>query len=295
MRLLRAATLTTPDPDAAMARYANWLDYGLVERGTVDEDLAAAWGAPAAAGRRYVIGRPSSGADVFLRFVEGTPPADYRPLRSYGWAAIEICVQDTDTVHDRLRPSPFEIIGAPRQLDGMPEIYPMQVKGPDGEIVFLTQIKAQLASCDLPMAESPIDRLFIIVLACSGIERSIAWFEQTLGFTSSDAVAIAYRVLSDAFGLPRDHKHVIAIGLHGRDCFLEFDQYPAAATVRPLVPGALPPGVAIATFHHPSLRSVRGDWISPPRPRAGALYGGALIGTLRAPDDTLVELVEIPS
>jgi len=256
---------------------------------------AAAWGAPASAGRRYAIGRPSSGADVFLRFVEGTPPADYRPLRSYGWAAIEICVQDTDAVHERLRPSPFEIIGAPRQLDGMPEIYPMQVKGPDGEIVFLTQIKAQLKNCDLPMAESMIDRLFIVVLACAGIEGSIAWFERVLGFASGDAVAIAYGTLSNAFGLPRDHKHVIAIGLHDRDCFLEFDQYPAAATVRPRVPGALPPGVAVASFHHPSLSTVRGEWITPPRHRAGAIYDGALSGTLLAPDDTLVELIEIPS
>jgi catechol 2,3-dioxygenase-like lactoylglutathione lyase family enzyme len=293
MRRLRAATLVTPDPDAAMARYAKWLDYRPIERGTIDRDLANAWGAPATAGKVYVISQPASGAPVYLRFVEGTAPESYRPLRTYGWAAIEISVQDTLAVHARLSDSPFQIIGPPRELDGMPQIYPMQIKGPDDEIVFLTQIRGNLPHCDLPMAEAPIDRPFIIVLACSDLAASLDWFERVTGIASGEVFHIRYTMLSVAFGLPPEHKHAIATPLDGRDSFLELDQYPAAATPRPRQPDALAPGIALTTLLQPALHNLKADWITPPKRRDGAIYGGAVTGTLRAPDDTLLELVEM--
>src|SRR5690606_18824638 len=97
---------------------------------------------------------------------------EYAPLRTFGWAAIEICVQDTLTTFARMSEPdcPFEVIGPPRELDGMPMIFPMQVKGPDGEIVYLTQIRSDPPGMALPRAESAIDRLFILVLACSDLQ-----------------------------------------------------------------------------------------------------------------------------
>jgi catechol 2,3-dioxygenase-like lactoylglutathione lyase family enzyme len=291
--LLRAATLTTPDPHATMALYAEWLGYQRVESGVIGKDLATSWGAPETAGRDYVVARPGSGADVLLRFVAGDPPDDYVPLRSYGWAAIEICVQDTEAVHRRLAGSPFEIIGPPRRLDGMPAIFPMQVKGPDGEIVYLTQIDADLPECDLPRAASPIDQLFIAVLACSDLDASIAWFERRLGIVGGAQIDITYTMLAKSFGLPIEHKHRIAAGLDGRDCFLEFDQYPRAAAPRPRHAGALPPGIALTSLWHRAIDMIDADWITPPQRRSGAIYGGATAGTLRAPDDTLIEIIEV--
>ena len=44
MQLLRAATLTTPDPTATAALYTRWLDYETVETGEVDAALALSWG-----------------------------------------------------------------------------------------------------------------------------------------------------------------------------------------------------------------------------------------------------------
>lgn len=292
MELLRAATLTTPDLDAAVARYGRFLDYGVVEAGKVDEELAVAWGAPASAGRRYAVMRPASGADVFIRFVEGEVPAAYAPLRTYGWAAIEICVQDTLAVNARMATSPFTIIGPPKQLDGLPAIFPMQVRGPDGEIVYLTQIRDNLPDYDLPRAGSLIDKLFILVLACSDMEASATWFRETLGIQHGRTMEIIYSMINQAFGLPEDSKHRLATGIHERDCFLEFDQYPAEATARPAVPGALPPGVAMTTLRHPAFDAIPGDWIAPPVRREGAIYTGRCAGTLRAPDGSLVEVVE---
>ena len=293
MKLLRAATLTTPNVDAASARYAKWLDYQVVETGLVDAELAASWGAPASAGRKQAVLQPASGADVFIRFVEGEVPSEYRPLRTYGWAAIEICVQDTLAVNARMEASPFQIIGPPKQLDGLPAIFPMQVRGPDGEIVYLTQIRSDLADYDLPRAASLIDKLFILVLACSDMDASARWFRKTLGIQPGREMEIIYSMINQAFDLPADTRHRLATGIHERDCFLEFDQYPVGATARPGDPLALPPGIAMTTLLHPDIDAIPGDWIVAPAIRSGAIYGGRRAGVLRAPDGTRVEVVAL--
>jgi len=295
VNLLRAATLTVADPEATAARYGQWLDYAVVERGRVDPDLAMSWGAPASADREMVVCRPASGADVFLRFVQGDPPADYRPLRTFGWAAIELCVSDTLAVAERMAASPFEVIGPPRELDGMPEIFPMQVRGPDHEIVYLTQIRRQPQGVRLAQAQSLIDRLFILVLASSDLTATRAWFAERLGLNVHGEVAIRYTMISKAFDLPPDTKHAIATAGHEIDTFLEFDQYPAEATPRPCWPDQLAPGIAVATLAHPNLDAVTASFVTPPHPRAGAIYGGQRCATVQTPDGALVELVEAPA
>jgi catechol 2,3-dioxygenase-like lactoylglutathione lyase family enzyme len=291
VNLLRAATLTVADPEATAARYVEWLDYSVVERGVIDADLAVSWGTPASAGRAFVVSRPASGQDVFLRFVQGDPPADYRPLRTYGWAALEICVADTLAVAERMARSPFEIIGPPRELDGMPEIFPMQVRGPDDEIVYLTQIRGQTPGNRLPVAQSLIDRLFILVLAGSDLTATRRWFAEDLKLAVGPEIALRYTMISKAFGLDPETKHVIATAGHDIDTFLEFDQYPKEATARPCEPGALPPGIAMVTLEHPDLESVCAPWLSAPRARPGAVYGGRRQGVLSGPDETLIELL----
>ena len=293
MKLLRAATVVVADPASTAAHYVRWLDYSVVETGVVAPGLADSWGAPGAAGRRYAIVAPLSGADVYLRFVEGETIADYRPLRTYGWAAIEICVQDVLKVNERLTLSPFTVIGPPRQLDGLPTIFPMQVRGPDQEIIYLTEIRGDLPEYDLPRAASPIDKLFISVLACSDMRASLTWFEKHLKLTAGREISIVYTMLANAFELPVDGKHTLATMTHERDVFLELDQYPDAATPRPSKARALPPGVALTTFKHPDFASLEGPWVTPPASHQGAVYRGGRAGTMRAPDGTLVEVVEI--
>jgi hypothetical protein len=100
-------------------------------------------------------------------------------------------------------------------------------------------------------------------------------------------------MLARAFSLPIERKHRIATGLDEQDCFLEFDQYPPGATERPVNPGALPPGVGMVSFMTRDIDRISGDWIAPPLVREGIVYGGGRSGTLRAPDQTLVEIIEI--
>lgn len=294
MRMLRAATLATPDPEAAARRYGQWLNYEMVESGVIDADLAAAWGAPEAAGRRQAVCRPASGTPLYLRFVEAEAPADYRPLRTFGWAATEICVADVLAVHKRMQhpDCPFDVIGPPRRLDGMPMIHAMQVRGPDGEIIYLTQIEDDPPGMRLPRAESLIDQVFIMVLACSDLEASKAWAEAALDVVTTPTINISYTMLAKSFDLPVERKHAIAMALHEGDGFMELDQYPEAATPRPRHSGDLFPGVALTTFTHPDLGAVQAPWLSPPAVREGVIYDGKAAGTLVGPDDTLIELVQ---
>lgn len=292
MKLLRAATLTVSHLDRAVAVYGEFLDCRVVERAPLPEDLALAWDAPGAAGRETAVLAPASGAPVYLRLVEQPPHPDFVPLRSFGWAAIEICVEDVLAAAARMEASPFEIIGPPREIEGLPAIYPMQMRGPDGEIVYLTQIRSDLPAYDLPRAEAPIDKLFILVLACSDMAASNRWMARHAGVEMGRDMEIVYTMLANAFGTPVDQLHRISTMVHGRDVFLELDQYPPAATPRPRHPGLLAPGCAVGTLWTPDFDALPGPWITPPARREGVVYQGRRAATLKDPDGALVEIVE---
>ncbi len=296
MRLLRSATLSVTDVKRSEALYRDHLDYRTVDEGLVAPALAAAWGAESAAGAKQLTMQPTSGREIFLRFVEQAAHPDYRPLRTYGWAAIEICVQDTLSVNARMVQSPFTIIGPPKALDGLPAIFPMQVQGPDGEIVYLTEIRDDLPMYDLPRAQSPIDCLFILVMACSDLKGALAFAQDKLGLSFGREMAIQYTMLARAFGRPMDTKYTLATATHGRDVFFEFDQYPPAATPRACYSGLLPPGVAIGGMTLPdfdaAIARLSDFLITPPQALEGPIYQGKRAATLRGPDGALYELTE---
>jgi hypothetical protein len=229
---------------------------------------------------------------VFLRFVEGDPLPAYRPITSYGWAATEVCVSDVAAVQERLAASPFVVIGPPTPIGGLPTIRPMQVRGPDADTTYLTEILTDDPAEGLPVAASLIDHLFILVLACRDMAATARWFGETLGLEVSDPVSIRYSMINKAFDLPADTQHAIATAKFGGRILLEFDQYPGGAIDRPAHPGALPPGVAIGTLWHPAFHDLQVDWITPPVQRDGALYDGRLTGTIRTPEGALVELID---
>lgn len=293
MNLLRCATHVVVDLDTTVDRYARWLHYAVVERGAVPPDLAAAWGSPASAGRRYAVCRPASGAMVFLRFIEGDPVPGYRPIRSHGWAAIEICVQDVLAVDARMAGagSPFDVIGPPTRIPGLPTIFPMQVRGPEQETLYFTQIMTDDPASGLPRAGSLIDTPFILVLACADMPATARWFADRLKLDLSDRMAIQYSMIAHAFDLPITDLHEIATAKWQGDVFLEFDQYPAQAVSRPTLPGALPPGVAICTLLHPAFDALALDWVAPPVVRPGVVYDGRTVGVVKTPEGALVEVI----
>lgn len=292
MTLLKCATHVVADVPAAINRYETWMGYRLVEEGRVPQDLAASWQAPASAGRSYAVLQPASGEEVFLRFVEGDPVPDYLPIRSYGWAAIELCVSDVEAVHAKMLESPFEVIGPPKELDGFATVKPMQVRGDDLETVYLTEILQPGPGTGLPQPRSLVDRPFIMVLACPDLRKSAQWVKDVLGLPVIDPVAIRYSMITLSFGLDEDAKTELVTAKGDGQVFLELDQYPEGARERPAHPGALPPGVAITTMLHPDFARLEGHWASPPVVREGQLYGGRRTGVLLTPEGALLEVIE---
>ncbi|MEM1261043.1 MAG: hypothetical protein AAGH76_01475 [Pseudomonadota bacterium] len=297
MRLLRAATLTAADIDRSSAVYQRWLDYEVVEASLVSELQALAWDAPAVAGARQVTLQPASGTGIYLRFIEQPIHPDYVPLRTYGWAAIELCTTDVLAVNERMLESPdFEIIGPPREIEGLSAIFPMQVRGPDGEIVYLTEIRDNLPDFHLPRAKSLIDHLFILVMAASDFSLSTQWLAKYAGLqVGRERMDIVYTMIANAFDLPVDDLHSISTLIHEKDVFIEVDQYPPAATPRPRLDGWLPPGIAIGTLWHPGFASLAdagaAQAIGEPALQPGCIYNDRPAVTLRDPDGTLVEIV----
>src|SRR5690606_4514 len=103
---------------------------------------------------------------------------------------------------------------------------------------------------------------------------------------------IVYTMIAKAYGLPMEQLHKISTLIHGRDVFLELDQYPDAAVARPRHDGMLVPGCAIGTLFHPDFDALPGPWITPPTRREGPIYKGRRVATQKDLDGTLIEIVE---
>ena len=293
VKMLRCATLSVADPAASARTYGDWLDYRTVESGTVPPDLAASWGCSASAGAAFAVLAPASGRDTYIRFVGQPPVPGYAPLRTYGWNATEVCVQDVLATNARMtKPgSPFTVIGPPREIEGLDAIYPMQVRGPDQEILYFTQIRGDLPAYKLPRASTLIDQVFIMVAGASDLDATMAWFRDAVGLRDGRKMDIVYTMLAGAYGSDPEALHTIATMIDEDDVFLEVDQYPPEATARPGHDGMLPPGVALTTFKTRDIGALSG-WLTEPAPRDGPVYAGKRAGTLRGPDGILAEVVE---
>lgn len=261
---LKGMTIVTPDLAAAIAAYRDFLDYAGGTPEPVGDERADIWNTPDAASALMAELRPTSGGDRFLRFVEGDP-RDFRPFKSFGWAAAEIVVDDLDRVAARLADSPFKIIGAPAVLDFdfTDQIRAMQVEGPGREVLYLTEIGANIPGFDLPRARGLVGELFISVLGGPSLEV-LAKGYAALGRPAGPCFEAQISVLSRAHGLPDWTRHPLAtIPLPDRN-LIEIDAFPPGCGARPLSSIGLPAGIAMASFGGDQARVITGpagEWI----------------------------------
>jgi catechol 2,3-dioxygenase-like lactoylglutathione lyase family enzyme len=294
-----AVTIVVPDLDAVEAAYGSFLGYRVVERGTVDADLAGAFAAPAMRGRRLLVLGPASGEPVFLRFVEAPATPGSAALKTLGWNATEILVEDPDALAERLVHSPFRIVGPPRNLQFNPKVRAMQVLGPAGELLYLTRIPPGGSMFDLGSARSFVDRTFIVVLGGRSMPEMQAFYRDVLGLPVTEARPSRVEVLNDAWGFDGEHQIPLAIAQLPKNFLVELDEYPAAAVPRPARSGDLPPGMAIVTFGVRRLDALGAAPLATPAALAGpaarsnAPYHGRRAMLLRGGAGELVELVEL--
>ncbi len=284
-------TVTTPDLNAALSDYRDRLGLSVIEHGAVPDDLARSWGTPASAGARMALLQPSSGAASFVRLIEQPVPDDFVPTTTFGWAAFEISVQDVNGWPARLTGSGFDIVGPPREIDGLPYFVAMQMTGRGREMIYLNEVRQNTPSSDLPKAASPVDMIFIVILACADREAALAWYADALSLDIGGSYTIDYTMINKAFALPDGTQSTITMVQKGRLPIIEVDGYPAAATLRPGPADRLPAGNAIVTLAVDALPDLA--WLSPPTRRDGACYGGRRCGTVCGPAGELIEVVEL--
>ncbi len=292
---LVAATIVTADLDGQAELYRRFFDYRVERRGPLGADLATLWGVPDMAGARTALLRSASGTDSFLRLVEDVEAVPQAPMRTLGWAAIEVAVRDVDALAAPFAVAPWRILGPPADLSFTDAIRAMQVAGPMGEVFYLTLIKRQLPGFDLPEAQADIDRLFVLILGCRDVGRAAAFYERLFGLTAAPAFPAEVRVVNAAYGAEKGTKIPLGTLTLGGQSLIELDGFPAAAEQRPVRPGRLPPATAIGSFQAADLDAVKADWIAPPRRIAAAPYGGRRAGVVRGPAGELTEIIEIAS
>lgn len=283
--------VTTPDLDAALDDYRGRLGLELAEQGALAEDLAESWGAPGIAGVRYATLLPASGAHCFIRLVEQPLPPDFRPTRTFGWAAYELTVQDVYGWPGRLAGSGFEIVGPPKPIEGLPYFVPMQVIGRGREMLYLNEVACDTPSSDLPKAKSLTDHIFITILATPDRPAAMRWYADKLGLNEGGSYTIVYSMINKAFGLADETLSTISMMQKGRLPIIEVDGYPEAATPRAIRPGELPPGNALVTLAVDRLPDDL-SYLTEPAQRTGPLYGGRRAATVVGPAGELLELVE---
>jgi catechol 2,3-dioxygenase-like lactoylglutathione lyase family enzyme len=287
------ATVAAPDLEESEQHYSKWLGYVVRERGQVSAMLAKSWGAPRASGRPYILMSPPGWPDTFIRFVQTPRSNDYRPLTTFGWNVIEIVVDNPDRLRERLRDSPFEVIGEPEDLHGYPSIRAFQMRGSSDEVLYMTAELGDRTKSPLPLPRGDIGRVFIMVVAGPDIDELLGFYDRHFGVKAFPVTTQRLALLQKPQGAPPDYEFPITAGAlaeHGN--LLEFDGFSPNATARVRKDGELPPGVAMATFSVRSLEALQLPFVSAPVTPEGPPYGGRRAATVMGPAGELIELVE---
>lgn len=282
-----------PDLKAALRDYRDILGMAVVDQGALSSDLANSWGCPDSAGSAMAVVQPTSGADCHIRLVEQPHHPDFKPTTTYGWAAFELTVQDVFGWPDRLTGSGFDIVGPPKELAGLPYFVPMQVLGTGQEMVYLNEVRENTPSSDLPKAHSPVDHIFIVILAAPDRAATVQWYRDNLALSEGDTYTLAYSMINDAFGKSADTLSDLTMVQKDRLPIIEVDDYPVEATVRERHDGMLPPGNALVSLAVDDLDKIDIEWIMAPQKRDAAPYSGRRSATTVGPAGELLELIEI--
>jgi hypothetical protein len=282
-------TLVAGDIQATVAAYCDYLHTCVLEETEVSEAQARLWGKPRLVGSPLVtLQSPSGQPWVRVLGSPGLVPA--RPFRELGWMALEVLVADVNALAAELADSPFEIFRAPANLDVSDDIRAMQVIGPAGEVLYLTQVDAPVPPFDIPQACCSVDRLFIPVSSCLRRDEALRVYEK-LGAKQSWSFETRITSVNKAHDMHLDLRHPVATVQLAGQCMVEVDQL-GMARARPPNPGGFPAGIAMVSFLIDDIEAHGLPAISPIQEMTGALYGGQPAVACRGAGGELIELIQ---
>lgn len=292
---IRCGTISVSNLGKSLALYCDYLDFAPIEQGQLDGKLASLWGLPKMTGAAYVVLQAQSGGPALLRLIEVPNTSHFTPATTFGWAAFEISVADVFSLAEKLAGSEFKIVGPPKLVDGFTSFIPMQVYGPDGEILFLNQVNHSDEDADLPIAKCNVDQLFIVVLAALDREASVTDYQVDLMLDRAATHHLRYSLLNRAFKLPMDTQQIITMIQKDRATFAQIDQYPPQAQKRPCHDGWLPPGNSMVSLLVDNIDElpIADKIISPPSALNGTVYQGRKTALIRGSAEEYIELIQI--
>jgi len=278
----------------AESAWAEFLGYQTIARGRLDEQLCAAWGTPAAAGRPWCLMQPASGANCHIRFIGGGETGGYGPPASWGWNATELLASDPDRLARTLSDSPFRILGGPGNLYAHPKSpRAMQARGPSGELVYFTRILPGGSRYGMKGARSPVDRAFIVTVGGPSLEIMQQFYGGMLGQRVMDRMPFLNGILADACGVARSTIFPTSVAIiPGRSHLVEMDEYPAHTKPRQCRPGQLPDGMAMVGFRVANLNIPGLPLRAPPQRIELPPYAGRRVAVIEGAAGEWLELIE---
>jgi len=238
-------TFTVPSLAPIEHAYTRYLHMRVRSRGHVGASAAASWGMPPIATCPMLTLVPEIGEQNFLRFIEDPEAGVCPAFTTHGWNAAELTVRDTDALAATLAESPFTIIGPPRNLTGFEWIRAMQVLGPAGECLYLTDVGADPG---LAAPRCRVGQVFIAVVGGPDLAALAEFHGTRFGNAVSAPVSVPIGVLNRANRLPADRRHGLALVTLPDGTRVELDHYPETTRPRPCLAGHLPPGMSMVSF-----------------------------------------------
>jgi hypothetical protein len=251
-------TLLCRDLEQIVHAYTTFMHAHVHERGTVDAGQAKLWKMPELEGHAFAVLANAKGRP-WLRILEDPDCTDKDSLKHTGWMALEILVQNVDELAEELKTSPFEILRPVANLDVSDDIRAVQVRGPCGEILYLTQIKGPVPPFELPRASCPVDHIFIPILCSHDRDKSLEFYS-ALSKNSGLKFDTKITVLNQAYGYDLERKHQVATLQLRDNTLIEIDQIDAAQTPKS---GSIS-GILMLSFAHDQNRVLQGpsgEWV----------------------------------
>lgn len=230
---VESVTAVVGDLDAAVATYRQALGLLPGRQQAIRAGTGLAAHLPQLAGAPCVVLAPPghSGPGV-LRLAEIPGIAAPAPLTTLGWAAAEYLVADVDKASARAKEAGLPLLADPGPVGSGGGLRAVQVRGPAGEAIYLTQVTAPPPGFDLPLARAEVGPIFIAVLASASLPDSRGLLESRLGARRVTDHPLPVRALNGALGLPAGTRHQVSSVQLAGQTVIEVDQYPAGAPSR---------------------------------------------------------------
>ena len=245
---ISSVTILTHDLESAILMYSLAFDWKIKK----SKDLLAAtdavrWNAEKLIGSPTIIVGGDNGG---IRFIESTQYETPLPLRTFGWTALEICVDDVFEYTERAISAGFTLLNEPVPLGGSEKALPLiasQLAGKNGEVVYITQILSEVPNFELPNVEKESGSIFICVLGASDLETSRGALESNFKLRRASDREVAIKVINKVYGKSLSVTHRLSsLQLNGRNA-IEIDQLPSEAVDREVKVNFLPPGISIVS------------------------------------------------